>query len=106
MPIVITQGDQTTITLTAPDTDLTGATIVTVFPKSDGTTYTISSSAHAINASQTTYKGRFTISLTAADTGSLNPGPNQNFYTKVTSGTTITHFHGHALLTVKKLPFP
>jgi uncharacterized protein (DUF4213/DUF364 family) len=103
--IVITQGDKLSVTLTCPSTTLTGATLTTVFPKSDGTTISIANSAHTL-ANQTTNVGQFSIALTATETAAMPAGPNQSFYTKVDVGTTITHFHGHGILTVKQLPFP
>ena len=105
MAIEITQGDKLSITLTAPGTTLTGATLTTVFQKADGTTLSIANASHTL-ADQSSFVGRFQVALSATDTASLPVGPGQSFYTKVDFTTTITHFHGHGLLTVKSLPFP
>jgi hypothetical protein len=101
MSIVITQGDELSLTLTCTDHDLTGATLTTYLPKTDGTTLTLANGVHTIDADQVTNKGKFTVALTAAETALLKEGAYQDIITKVSQGGTIRHYHGKGLLQVK-----
>lgn len=99
--ITITQGDALDLTLTCSGHDLTGATLTTKLPKSDGTDLVLSNSVHTIDADQTTNPGSFTVALTAEESASLNLGASQSVLTKVEQSGDVIHFHGKGILTVK-----
>src|ERR1041385_7516708 len=105
MGIVFTQGDQITLHLKARNQDLTGASLTTVFKKTDGTDLSIANSAHTIDSDQIANKGKFTLALAEADTQQILAEDGGSMLTKVVQGSDIIHFHGKGILTVKKASF-
>src|SRR5687768_10452354 len=102
MAITLTQGDQIDLNLICKNHDLTGATLTTTFRRKDGRDLVIASGQHTVNADQTTNRGAFVLELTADDTAEMADGTNLDMITKVTQGSTVIHFHGTDILTVKK----
>lgn len=103
--VTITQGDTPTITLTAQtgsgtNFDLTGATFQTQILGPNGTIATFANSKHTADPDQTTNTGKFTLTLTAADTALIGVGVDREIVTKVTQGSSVTYFHGVKVLTV------
>ena len=103
--ITITQGDTPTLVLTAQtgsgaNFDLTGASFQTQIMGLNGAIATFGNSKHTADPDQTTYTGKYTLTLTAADTQSILAGTDREVVTKVTQGSVVTYFHGRNLLTV------
>jgi hypothetical protein len=103
--MTITQGDVVTVSLTCSGHNLTGATMTTILPKGDGTDLTIANAQHTKDADQVANPGLFTIDLTEAQTKLLKEGDGQNIITKIVQGSDTIHFHGSAVLNVKKSTF-
>ncbi len=103
MGINISQGDKILITLRAPDQNLASASFATRFKKTDDSDLEIPNGQHTANPDQTTYKGYFTIALTASDTLQLKVGSGSNFVTKITQTDTILQYHG--TITIRESPF-
>ena len=103
--ITITQNDAVTLSLSAKRGsaafDLTGASFETKLLKADGTEVTITDGSHTADPDQVANKGKFTLSLTQAQTIDLKIGKGQSILTKVTQGSTVVHFHGIGVLTVR-----
>lgn len=97
--LIITKGDTAVLQLTATDgdgnpVDLTGATFSTKIKGPSGSDVTFANAKHAADPDQNANKGKFTLSLDATDTESLEASDNKEIVTKVTQGSTVTQFRG------------
>ncbi len=102
MAIKITQGDKIVLTLRAPDQNLTGASLETIFVGEDGAEVEIPNGQHTVK-DQSTYPGQFEIALTAENTLAMVVGSGSRFVTKITQTETILQYHG--VITVRASPF-
>ena len=106
--IIITRGDTNDLILIAEDgdgnkVDLTGVTdMETQLPDKDGGVITIANDDHTPDADQTTNKGQYAVTLSAANSAELKIAQNQNVITKVTDASgKITFYHGEGVLNVR-----
>lgn len=96
----ITQGDDVVFNLTAATgsaaapMDLTGATLTTLI---QGRSY---DSAHHAILNQTTNKGQYTLTLSAAETALLKVASAQEIITQCSQGGKMTQLHGIGVLQV------
>lgn len=100
--ITLTQGDAIPLTLTCTGLDLTGATITTRFKTAEETDVVIPNSQHTPDADQSANRGKFVVALTATNTNQMVEGTELSIITTITQGSSIIHFHGKKILTVKK----
>jgi hypothetical protein len=104
--IIFTQGDdQITITMQLKDENnagisLTGATFETKIKGAVQTFVTIPNDQHTADPDQTTNKGKFTMTMTAAQTGACKPGDTKEIVTKVVQSGVTIYYHGRDLLQV------
>ncbi len=101
----ITQGDGSVVfNFTAVNNslpvDLTGATFQTQVRGPGGTLVTFPNNQHVANPDQTTNKGKFTLTLSAANTAAISVAEGHEVVTKITISGVIIFFHGRDLLTV------
>lgn len=110
--IVFTIGDSMLMSLRARDAegeyhDLTGATLVTKFAMANGNELVIANSAHTIDPDQDTNPGKFTVTLTEAQTLKLKPSTaKQSLITKVQQGSDTLQFHGKELIVIENNRVP
>jgi hypothetical protein len=100
-PIVLTQGDDASLVFYAYDedgvaVDLTGATFSTTVRGSSGTV-TFVNAKHAADADQVTNKGKFTLSLSAADTATIKAEPRKEIVVKTVQSGAAKYYRGVVL---------
>lgn len=102
--VSFTQGESPTLTITAQSDsagtafNITGATIVTKFLQSNGTTeLSIADGSHTITNGSS---GTFNVELSAADTAQIRTGKNRTFVSIVTLGGKDYYFWARKKLDV------
>lgn len=105
--IKFTQGDTVTIEFYAEDSnglriDLSGATFSTQIKGYRGSIVTIDNSSHTADPDQVTNKGKFTVSLTSAQTLLMDSGDKKDIVTKIVQGASTIHYHGKGILEIFK----
>lgn len=108
-----TQGDTTSLILTAADSngnpiDITGAVFSTQINGPNGSgVVTFGNSNHVVNPDQITFPGQFALNLSPANTQSCGAGFNKQIVTEVTIAGAITFYHFAGILNVlPEAPFP